>query len=306
MKNTISAISSIIIIAITFILLVSFCFMIYNQHQTNMRLQQALDSLSSAYQTDTALSVSTQTTEDPTTGTIDASGSTEPSQSNQTSSTTTISTLEYSSAIAYLTKVQEVSSSNNSSSLLALIYTVISSLVLTYGTKMLRLGENDKNKLIREISVKSRNDISNVENQLTVKSSISNTITAINSATSALQLVFFMMENDDQESQEKINTAFMNSLSSMGDRLSNLLTVIDQNSIANVDLSELDNSFFLFEHHYEIYINIDLPKHIDDKHAAETKVNDSRDIYNRIIQRQSLINNKHQKKSLMHYSTKNT
>ena len=83
-----------------------------------------------------------------------------------------------------------------------------------------------------------------------------------------------MMVNDDQESQEKINTAFMNSLSSMGDRLSNLLTVIDQNSIANVDLSELDNSFFLFEHHYEIYINIDLPKHIDDKHAAETKVNE--------------------------------
>lgn len=297
MKNAISAISSIIIIAITFILLVSFCFMIYNQHQTNMRLQQTLDSLSSAYQTDTAISVSTQTTEYPTTGTIDASGSTEPSQPNQTSSTTTISTLEYSSAIAYLTKVQEVSSSNNSSSLLALIYTVVSSLVLTYGTKMLRLGENDKNKLIQEISEKSRNDISNVENQLMVKSSISNTITAVNSATSALQLVFFMIVDDNQESQEKINTAFMNSLSSMGDRLSNLLKVIEQYSISDVDLSELDSALFLFEHHFEIYKNMDLPEYIDDKHPAEAKVNEAQEKYSQITQKQSTINNR-RKKSL--------
>lgn len=216
-----------------------------------------------------------------------------------------ISSIEYSSAIAYLSKIQEVSSSNNSSSLLALIYTVISSLVLTYGAKMLRLGENDKNKLIQEISEKSRNDISNVENPLIVKSSISNTITAVNSATSALQLVFFMLVDNNQEFQEKINTAFMSSLSSMSDRLSNLLKVIEQYSIPGVDLSELDNAFSLFEHHFEIYKNMNLPTHIDDKNPAEAKVNKAQEKYEQITQKQSMINNRRQKKSFIITQLKN-
>ena len=273
--------------------------MIYNQYQTNARLQQTLDNLSSAYQTDTLIS---QLNEIPevSTNTVDPSESIDMQLSTQTSNITTITSLEYSSAITYLTKVQEVSSSNNSSSLLALIYTIISSLVLTYGAKMLRLGENDKNNLIQEISEKSRNDISVIENQLIVRSSISNAVTAVNSATSALQLVFFMLSK--KESHEEINTSLMSSISAMGDRLSHVLEVIDQYSIPNIDYSELDSALSLFEHHYEMYKNTDLPYYINDKTAAETKVNKAMDTYKQISEKQSSINK--QKKSFKSYFTR--
>lgn len=302
MKKTVSIVSSFLIIIIILILIISFVFMIFNQYQTNTRIQETLDIISLAYRTE-IIAPHENTDKLDTTGetTPTSIANTEPSTDNSTASP--ISLLEYSSAIAYLTKVQEVSSDNNSSTILALIYTIISSLILTYGAKMLRLGENDKAILIQEISQKSRDDISSVEKHIIVKSSMLNAVTAINSATSALQLLLITFSTGDQDDLEEINTSCMSTLSAMDDHLTKVLHTIDQCSIQNIDLYDLDSALSLFEHHYEIYKKADLPKYIDDKSAAQKKVDKAINTFELISQRQSSINDT-AKKKLFHFLRK--
>lgn len=155
---------------------------------------------------------------------------------------------------------------------------------------MLRLGENDKTKLVHEISERSRSDICTIENRLTVKSSISNAIVSINSATSSLQLLIFALTIGSEEALEEINTSYMGNLSLMSNELRNVVKTLDKLSVGNIDINGLNNALALFEKHYDLYNTINLPASIDDKRAAETKVKESMEAHDKICDRLTAIN----------------
>lgn len=193
-----------------------------------------------------------------------------------------ISKAEYSSAMAYLAKLQEVSSVNNTSSLLALVYTVLSSLILTYGAKMLRLGENDKEKLVQELTEKSLERISDVETHMLAKSAITNAVVTINTTTSLLQLLMQNLTNSDQTLVETINSSLMDSILDMCDQLHVTEKTIRKLRYKNADICSLECAMKLLEQSFDIYKSCALPKCIDDKACAEQKIDLANKTYKKI------------------------
>ena len=173
-----SFIASFFTVIIVIVLLFAFGLMGYNQHLTNERIHNALDYIIDYYET----SVESETTD------IGRDHpQTDGDKENSIPAVTTADRLELSTAIAYLSKIQEVTSNNNTTALLSLMYALISSLILSYGAKMLRLGENDKQKLSDEIKEKCQEDISCVNEQLQSQAYISNVIVASTSAIVSFQ-----------------------------------------------------------------------------------------------------------------------
>lgn len=255
--------------------------MIYYQQHTNEKILDTLTSINAVYCPNESKNSDTNDALCPD-ETLDVTLPTSLDSTETPLSIQSISTVEYSSAIAYLTKIQEVSSMNNSSSLLALVYTIISSLILTYGAKMLRLGENDKDKLVRELGERSRQDISLIENRIMVKTSISNVVVTINSATSSLQLLLLYLNNGDQARLETINASFMDSLSVIRTQLSIVHDVIHDLKVQNIELSSLTCALILFEQNFDIYKANQLPIYIDDSNKANDIVNEIQEMFAKI------------------------
>lgn len=287
-RNTsISLVSTFLVIVIATILLASFVFLGYNQHKTNKELLNAISQMTSRYTTnesniypgtnsinrDETQDISNETEVMPDTN-LDVIVSDEKSES--------VNEAEYSSAMAYLAKLQEVSSINNTSSLLALVYTILSSLILTYGAKMLRLGENDKEKLVQELTENSLERISNVETHMMVKSSIANAVVAINSTISLLQLFMQNLSNNKQDLRETINSSLMDSFLDMCDQLNGTYRTIRKFGYKNADISGLECAMKSLEQSFEIYKSCDLPQCIDDKACAEKKINATKETYKKI------------------------
>ena len=285
-NSSISIVSNVFTVVVTLILLISFFFMVYNQYQTNKRVLDTLSYLHPSEQPSSdSINIDMPDTTDPTDVTITTS-ETMPHNLPMNTSTESISAVEYSSAIAYLSKIQEVSSINNSSSLLALVYTIISSLILTYGARMLRLGENDKGKLVQELSEKSRQDISDIEKRVSINSSISNVVVTVNSATSLLQLLLLYLPNGAQIELETINASFMDSLSTIRTQLSMAKDLIRHDNIRNIDISSLDCALILFEQNFEVYKTKTLPNCINDRKTASEIVDKFKTIYSEITNMQ--------------------
>ncbi len=285
-KSSVEFLSNLIITVIILFLLTFFCFGVYNQHQTNKRVIDILDYFNSSACLGSESINNTQCGD-----ASDASGSTAttatgletaPDNLSTYTSFKSISAVEYSSAIAFLSKIQEVSSINNSSSLLALVYTIISSLILTYGARMLRLGEDDKEKLVKELSEQSRQDISDIEKQMKINSLLSNIVVSICSATSLLQLLLFNLPNGEQDKLETINASYMDSLSTIKTLLKTAHDDICRNQIYKIDLSSLAYALILFEQNFEIYKEKKLPDYINDKKVACTIVDTIKTLYTEI------------------------
>lgn len=275
----VDVVASFMIIVICGILLIYFSLVSYNQYQSNKRILAAIESISSTFVsadyctqqdlTQPTLVPSQQVFTDDATAVIqeDTEGSAD--QTLIGSQTDPLTPVEYSAAIAYIAKLQEVSSGNNASSILSLTYAVITTLILSYGTKVLRLGESDKKKLVQEISNDTRKEISSVESQLVVKKSIGNVITAINSTTSLIQLLLLNLSNGDQEALQSINVSFMECLSR---------TLIQFESVKReaakqeyryfVDISVIENPMAMLAQHFSIYKKTKLPRCVDDKSIA--------------------------------------
>lgn len=276
-KSLTSFVSTFLIVTITIILLFDFCFMAYNQHLTNTKLLEAADVVAKKYapiEGDERHDVSPASTETICASTLPSeSDSSDNSKSNSPYFVkSTNSSAEYASAIAYLSKIQEVTSSNYSSSQLALIYTILSSLVLAYGAKMLRLGAEDKEKLIEEVGNESYSKITNVENQLLIDSSISSAIAITNSATSSLQFLILALKNSETDTTlETINSSFLNNLSYVELRLESLCSTVSSLPNQSYDISGLESALSLLDHYFEIYKNLPLPNSIDDKSIVATR-----------------------------------
>lgn len=267
--------------------------MICNQYTTNIRVQETLDVLSLTYnqaQEDKDLLTST---DEPLEGS-DNIAFVEDASFNEDAKTK-VSALEFSSAIAYLSKIQEVASSNNSSSLFAFIYTLLSTIILGYGTKLLRLGADDKANLVRELSEKSRNDISRIEDQLAVKTYISTAIVAINSTTTSLQLLVSCVHTNfvgEPETLESVNISFMNNLSSMCNQLEKVDQKISEYSIPEMDITGITSALSNFEKLFVIYKNSSLPANINDMDVAESRASSVATLHKKICDRQKKINAK--------------
>lgn len=284
-NSSISLVSTFLVIIIATILLTSFVFLGYNQYKTNKELLNAISQVTASYATNEP-DISTETTSTTPDETLAI-----PSETNATSPTNIVSDIksesiskaEYSSAMAYLAKLQEVSSINNTSSLLALVYTVLSSLILTYGAKMLRLGENDKEKLVQELTEKSLERISDVETHMLAKSAITNAVVTINSTTSLLQLLMQNLANSDQTLVETINSSLMDSILDMCDQLHVTEITIRKLRYKNADICSLECAMKLLEQSFDIYKSCALPKCIDDKACAEQKIDLANKTYKKII-----------------------
>lgn len=284
-NSSISLVSTFLVIIIATILLTSFVFLGYNQYKTNKELLNAISQVTASYATNEP-DISTETT-----STTPDETPAIPSETNATSPTNIVSDIksesiskaEYSSAMAYLAKLQEVSSINNTSSLLALVYTVLSSLILTYGAKMLRLGENDKEKLVQELTEKSLERISDVETHMLAKSAITNAVVTINSTTSLLQLLMQNLTNSDQTLVETINSSLMDSILDMCDQLHVTEKTIRKLRYKNADICSLECAMKLLEQSFDIYKSCALPRCIDDKACAEQKIDLANKTYKKII-----------------------
>lgn len=262
--------------------------MIYYQQRTNEKMLNTLNTINAVYYPNESKDSDVNDAIYPD-ETLDVTVPTNLDRIEPPLSIQSISTVEYSSAIAYLTKIQEVSSQNNSSSLLALVYTIISSLILTYGAKMLRLGENDKDTLVRELGERTRQDISLIDNRIMVKTSISNVVVTINSATSSLQLLLLFLNSGNQARLETINASFMDSLSVVRTQLNVVLDTIRNLKVQNIELSSLTCALILFEQNFDIYKANQLPPYIDDSASANYIVNEIQEVYAKISNMQSEI-----------------
>lgn len=275
-QSSTSTVSSVLVIIIVAILLISFAFLGYNQYKTNNELRNAIQRISANYTVN----------ENDGTDTNDANANEKMDTSNSTATDPgkhLISAAEYSNAMVYLEKVLEVSSINNTASLLALVYAILSSLILTYGAKMLRLGENDKEKLIEDLSEKSLKRISSVEDQMEVKTSISNAVVSINSATSLMQLLIQSLSCKDQQLLETTNSSLMDSLSDMCIQLGNVYNTIRGCRNRETDMRSLECALRLLEQSSEIYESKTLPKYIDDKKIVREKLKQTKKKYQNIL-----------------------
>lgn len=259
-----SFISSFFTIIIVIVLLLAFGLMGYNQHLTNERIHNALDYIIDYYET----SVESEATD-----TSDDHPQTDGDNENSNREVNSADRLELSSAIAYLSKVQEVASNNNTTALLSLMYALISSLILSYGAKMLRLGENDKQKLSDEIKEKCQEDISCVNEQLQSQAYLSNVIAASTSAIVSFQTLKIALLKEDQGTWEASNKAFLDCVNTLSQELEKLATSRQQWSTCSLNFISLEVVYSLFQKNCEEYTTMVLPPEIDDKKTVMQKFN---------------------------------
>lgn len=263
-----SFISSFFVVVIVVILLAAFGLMGYNQYITNTRIQDALDCIVSDYN------------EQGVAGSSDEENDHSSPEDQQGAGVS--NRLELSSAIAYLSKIQEVASNNNTAALLSLIYALITSLILSYGAKLLRLGESDKQKLAEEIKEKCQEDLNRVKDQLLLQTHISNVIVATNATIVSFQTLKIALLQNEQDDLESINKTFLDSLNTLLSELISLKKNCAPNQMVGSDFKSLMVVYSLFKKHYEEYTSISLPKEINDMEAVKNKADEIGTYFNEI------------------------
>ena len=258
-----SFISSFFTVIIVIVLLFAFGLMGYNQYLTNERIHIALDYIIDYYETAVEPEATDTGKDHPQ---IDGD------RENSSQDVKFADRLELSSAISYLSKIQEVASNNNTTALLSLMYALISSLILSYGAKMLRLGENDKQKLSDEIKEKCQEDVSCVNEQLQSQAYISNVIVASTSAIVSFQTLKIELLKKDQGAWEVSNKAFLDSVNTLSQELEKLNTSRQQWSTCSPNFISLEVVYSLFQKNCEEYTTMVLPPEIDDKNTVMQKV----------------------------------
>ena len=230
----------------------------YNQYVTNTRIQDALDCIVSDYN------------EQGFADSNDEENDHSPQEDDQQGANIS-NRLELSSAIAYLSKIQEVASNNNTAALLSLIYALITSLILSYGAKLLRLGESDKQKLAEEIKEKCQEDLNCVKDQLLLQTHISNVIVATNATIVSFQTLKIALLQGKQDVLEPINKTFLDSLNTLLSELKDLKKNCTPNLVVGSDIKSLMVVYSSFKKHYEDYTSINLPEEINDLEEKQSR-----------------------------------
>lgn len=79
------------------------------------------------------------------------------------------SEIDYVSAMAYIEAIQQAYSENSAVKLTSLIYALVTTVILGYGTRLLRLGDSDKAEIINEIRKESESKFSENAQNLSEK-----------------------------------------------------------------------------------------------------------------------------------------